>query len=128
MKNTALVLLFIFITSTLPAQVNNTWYSFWNKDTTLIGFKDKNGIVKIEPKFTGLTTPGGLTILLRLLKKRMETGIIIISLNQGRSSAGTVFSFLTIQQIVNMKVLVCSLVRPNCNNELTRHSNCNNKH
>jgi hypothetical protein len=55
MKNTALVLLLILITSTLPAQDNNSWFSFRNKDTTLIGFKDKNGIVKFESKFTGLT-------------------------------------------------------------------------
>lgn len=57
MKNTFLIHLFVFITSTLPAQ-DNAWFSFWNKDTTLIGFKDKNGIVKIEPKFSALTNTG----------------------------------------------------------------------
>jgi len=36
-------------------QKADTWTAFWNKDTTLYGFKNKNGIVKIQPKFTGLT-------------------------------------------------------------------------
>ena len=41
---------------TLLGQSNDTWTSFWNKDTTLVGYKDKNGVVKIEPKFTGFTS------------------------------------------------------------------------
>lgn len=41
---------------TLHGQNNDTWTSFWNKDTTLLGYKDKNNIVKIEPKFTGFTS------------------------------------------------------------------------
>jgi hypothetical protein len=41
---------------TLLGQSSDTWTLFWNKDTTLIGYKDKNGVVKIEPKFaTGFT-------------------------------------------------------------------------
>jgi len=40
----------------LLGQSNDTWTSFWNKDTTLVGYKDKNGVVKIEPKFTGFTS------------------------------------------------------------------------
>ncbi len=43
---------------TLLGQSNDTWTSFWNNDSTLIGYKDKNGIVKIEPKFTGFTSAG----------------------------------------------------------------------
>jgi hypothetical protein len=31
---------------------NDTWVAFYNNDTTLVGFKDKNGKVKIAPKFT----------------------------------------------------------------------------
>jgi hypothetical protein len=30
---------------------SNTWTSFWNADSTLIGYKDLNGAIKIEPKF-----------------------------------------------------------------------------
>lgn len=51
------LLLFLTTISSLNllAQSNDTWTSFWNRDTTLIGYKDKNGILKIEPKFTVFT-------------------------------------------------------------------------
>lgn len=70
MKNIAFALVFIIITSTLPAQNNNSWYSFRNKDTTLIGFKDKNGIVKIEPKFTGLTNTGRFNYIVAVTEEK----------------------------------------------------------
>ena len=41
---------------TLLGQSDDTWTSFWNKDTTLLGYKDKNDIVKIQPKFAGFTS------------------------------------------------------------------------
>lgn len=53
MKQFILVNIFFFTTSFLLAQNKDIWVSFWNKDTTAIGFKDKNGSIKIEPKFTG---------------------------------------------------------------------------
>ncbi|WP_269234622.1 WG repeat-containing protein [Flavobacterium flavigenum] len=56
MKNCHLLYLFAFIHCFAFAQNNDIWTSFPNKDTTLIGFKDKNGLIKIEPKFTGFTT------------------------------------------------------------------------
>lgn len=37
------------------AQNKDTWISFWDKDSTHIGFKDKSGNIKISPKFMGLT-------------------------------------------------------------------------
>lgn len=56
---TYLLTCFLILTNcTLFAQKNDTWTSFNNKDTTLTGFKDKNGIVKIAPKFVGLTHAG----------------------------------------------------------------------
>jgi hypothetical protein len=33
----------------------DSWTAFWNNDTTLIGFKDNYGVVRIEPKFMGFT-------------------------------------------------------------------------
>jgi hypothetical protein len=39
----------------VSAQTNDIWFAFYDKDTTHTGFKDKNGIIKIEPKFTGFT-------------------------------------------------------------------------
>ncbi|MNX28004.1 hypothetical protein D3C86_580990 [compost metagenome] len=50
-----LILLVLFVNCPLLAQKNDTWFSFWDKDTTHIGFKDKNGNIKIEPKFMGMT-------------------------------------------------------------------------
>lgn len=56
MKKTIILLTFIILNSSSYSQNGNVWTSFPNKDTTLIGFKDKNGLIKIEPKFTGFTT------------------------------------------------------------------------
>jgi hypothetical protein len=44
------------LTCVLQAQSNDPWVAFYNKDTTLVGYKDMNGIVKMEPKFMGITT------------------------------------------------------------------------
>lgn len=52
MKNFILTFLLLIINLTLFGQNNDTWFSFWNEDRTLIGYKDKNGIIKIEPRFT----------------------------------------------------------------------------
>lgn len=46
----------LFLNFSAFAQSTDIWTSFPNKDTTLIGFKDKNGAIKIEPKFSGFTT------------------------------------------------------------------------
>ncbi|MCD0463839.1 WG repeat-containing protein [Flavobacterium sp. ENC] len=55
MKRLILLYIILFINCSLFAQKNDAWISFWDKDTTHIGFKDKNGNIKIEPKFTGMT-------------------------------------------------------------------------
>lgn len=56
MKKTLIICLFLCLNLSVFAQNKDTWISFWDKDSTHIGFKDKNGIVKIEPKFMGMTT------------------------------------------------------------------------
>jgi len=56
MKLSILTFLITFSSLTLLGQSNDSWASFSNKDTTLIGYKDKNGVVKIEPIFTGITS------------------------------------------------------------------------
>ena len=38
------------------AQNKDIWTAFWNKDRTLIGFKDKGGQIKIVPKFNSFTS------------------------------------------------------------------------
>lgn len=47
--------IFLFISCTLFSQDKDIWFSFPNKDTTLIGYKDKTGAIKIEPKFMEFT-------------------------------------------------------------------------
>ncbi|MCE4565156.1 WG repeat-containing protein [Maribellus sp. CM-23] len=63
----------IFLTAisnlTILGQSNVTWTSFWNKDTTLIGYKDENGVVKIEPKFTGFTSAGKFENIIAVVEK-----------------------------------------------------------
>ena len=51
MKNWTLIFLLLITNLSLFGQNNDVWTSFWNSDTTLIGYKDKNGVIKIEPKF-----------------------------------------------------------------------------
>lgn len=50
------IYLLLILTSTayisLFGQNNDTWSAFWNNDTSLIGYKDKNGVERIEPKFS----------------------------------------------------------------------------
>ena len=58
MKCNLLILLLTLISYTLPGQTNDIWTAFWNKDTTLIGYKDKNNAIKIEPRFTGISNAG----------------------------------------------------------------------
>lgn len=57
MKIQTLIFLLTLLKLSVFGQSNDTWTAFWNKDKTLIGYKDKNGVVKIKPKFqTGFTT------------------------------------------------------------------------
>ncbi len=54
-----LILILIFaIVSILNSfgQGKDIWYAFSNESTNLIGFKDKNGVVKIQPKFNEMTS------------------------------------------------------------------------
>ncbi len=41
----------LFLYTSVFAQKKELWYKFYNADSTLAGFKDANGVVKIEPKF-----------------------------------------------------------------------------
>jgi hypothetical protein len=50
------VIILILISSFASAQTKEPWDAFWDKEHYLKGFKDKNGTVRIEPKFMGLTT------------------------------------------------------------------------
>ena len=55
MKNYLLTCLLTLGRFTLVGQSKDSWTSFWNKDSSLLGFKDKNGVVTLKPAFNGLT-------------------------------------------------------------------------
>lgn len=55
MKKNIILYTFLFLSCAVFAQNKDTWISFWDKDTTHIGFKDKSGNIKIKPKFTRMT-------------------------------------------------------------------------
>ncbi|MEO8237702.1 MAG: WG repeat-containing protein [Flavobacterium sp.] len=56
MKQFILLLILLISNCLAFAQNKDTWTSFWDKDTTHLGFKDKTGKIKIPPKFTGITS------------------------------------------------------------------------
>lgn len=55
MKKIIILSIFFILNCSVFAQSNDIWLAFYDKDTTLTGFKDKGGNIKIEPKFTGFT-------------------------------------------------------------------------
>lgn len=55
-KHIALTYIFILIGCTIFAQQKNSWISFQDSDSELIGFKDLDGNIKIVPKYMGFTT------------------------------------------------------------------------
>ena len=50
MKNTVQLFL-LLISSFYFSQQDTNWYTFYNSDSTKIGYKDAKAIVRIEPKF-----------------------------------------------------------------------------
>lgn len=56
MINYALIILVTISYVPMLGQSYDTWNSVWNSDSTLIGYKDNYGVVRIEPKFSGLTS------------------------------------------------------------------------
>ncbi|MDD4993561.1 MAG: hypothetical protein PHR83_15145 [Paludibacter sp.] len=56
MKHVIMTYIFTLTSSILYGQNSEAWTAFYNKDSTLIGYKDNLGIVRIEPKFKGFTT------------------------------------------------------------------------
>jgi len=72
MRNTILTYLLVSISLALTGQTKDTWTSFWNRDTTLIGFKDKHGIVKIKPTFKGFTSANKFDDIIAVTEEKNE--------------------------------------------------------
>lgn len=73
MKTPIFILLLTFLSINLFGQDNDTWDRFYNQDSTLIGFKDLKGIVKIEPKFTTSTTAIKFENIMAVIEDKNET-------------------------------------------------------
>lgn len=56
MKRIAIICLFLLIGCSITAREDSSWTAFSDEDSDLIGFKDQNGKVRIEAKYTGFTT------------------------------------------------------------------------
>ncbi len=56
MKKIALICIFLLVGCSINTQEDNAWTAFWDDDSGLMGFKDHNGEIEIEPKYTGFTT------------------------------------------------------------------------
>ena len=78
MKKIFLLYTFLFLNLSAFAQNNDVWNSFPNKDTTLIGFKDKNGVIKIEPKFSGFTIARKFENIIAVTEEKIKIGKAII--------------------------------------------------
>lgn len=49
---------------------DDVWVSFYNEDSTLIGYKDSHGVEKIEPKFSGYTSGGKFQHLIAAMEEK----------------------------------------------------------
>ena len=72
-RRNILILLLTTVSFTLFGQSDDIWTAFWNEDTTLIGYKDKNGVIKIEPRFSGLSNMGKFENIIGVIEEINET-------------------------------------------------------
>lgn len=56
MKITITICFLLLCSVFVKAQENGAWFAFEDEESNLIGFKDATGVIKIEPKYMGLTT------------------------------------------------------------------------
>lgn len=58
MKTLAGICLIVLLYGETQAQFSGTWFRFYNPDSTLVGFKNSEGIVKMAPRFEPLSAWG----------------------------------------------------------------------
>jgi hypothetical protein len=66
------------------AQNKDVWVAFWNKDSTLIGFKDKAGQIKIKPKFSNYMTAGRFKNIIGASEEKGKRTITYYLTKKGR--------------------------------------------
>lgn len=69
MKYLSIICLLLLHTNVF-AQKGDLWYKFYNADSTLAGFKDANGVVKIEPKFKPFLLNGVFENIISVTEKQ----------------------------------------------------------
>lgn len=104
MKKIIILLTFIILNSSSYSQSSDVWTSFPNKDTTLIGFKDKNGTIKIAPKFTGFTIAGKFENIIAVSEDENGKWKSYYLTKQGKIVGRDSLYSLTTGQIAKMKV------------------------
>lgn len=72
MRIYSITLLLLLINSLSFGQEIDPWFSFWNSDSTLIGYKNQKGIVKIEPKFVAISNASRFDGLIAAIEQRDE--------------------------------------------------------
>lgn len=71
-KHIVLTYIFILIGCTIFAQQKNSWISFQNNDSELIGFKDLDGNIKITPKYMGFTTVNRFDNIMAVMEENKD--------------------------------------------------------
>lgn len=73
-RRSVFICILLLATVIVSAQENDLWYSFEDNKTELIGFKDKNGNVKIEPKFGFFTHAEKFDKIIAVSEPKSEGG------------------------------------------------------
>ncbi len=73
MKKIILTYILILIGCSIYSQQNSSWIAFWNEDSELMGFKDQNGKIRIEPKFMGLTIAKKFDKIVAVMEQKNDT-------------------------------------------------------
>ena len=74
----------LLISSFAKAQENEAWFAFWDEENSLLGFKSKAGVVKIEPKFMGLTTALKFKNIIAVMEETNDSPASYYLLKNGR--------------------------------------------
>jgi WG containing repeat len=80
---TIIALLFGF--STFAQNKKDVWLAFQDKDSTLIGFKDKNGHIKIKPRFSNYITAGRFENIIEVSEEKDGKTIYYYLTKKGRT-------------------------------------------
>jgi hypothetical protein len=70
MKQIVLICILLLSGCSIFIQEDRSWTAFWNDDSTLIGFKDQKGRIRIEPKYMGFTAARKFHKIIAVMEQR----------------------------------------------------------